>query len=163
MNVLQKEFEAQRASQTKVNIKNKSTTPKAKHSKDEPEFDHEAFVDATYSREKLDAVAKKIHYNFEFDAYMSGMGIETPLDLKKEGERVIYTKSNAYIASEEVSSKFMSSKNDTKSPLESQAKGVDEDFSFEEKNVLKYIFDINHNHKRHYTSIISMHIKFIAN
>ncbi|GER55351.1 sentrin-specific protease [Striga asiatica] len=45
-------------------------------------------------------------------------------------------------SSEEVSSKRMSSKNDTKSPLKS--KGVEEDFSKEEKNVLKYIFDVNH-------------------
>ncbi|GER32742.1 root hair defective 3 GTP-binding protein [Striga asiatica] len=84
--------------------------------------------------------AKKLRDNFEFDPSMSGMGmgrrklhevhimlsdssIETPLGLKKEGERVVYTKSNAFNASKE-------------------------DFSIEKKNVLKYIFDINHNHKR---------------
>ncbi|GER30199.1 mitochondrial substrate carrier family protein [Striga asiatica] len=96
----------------------------AKHSKEDPE-----------SREKTGAAAKKFRHNFEFDASLSGMG---GMGRKKSPEVHIVLSDS----SEEVSSKRMSSKNDTKSPLKS--KGVEDDFSKEEKNVLKYIFDVNH-------------------
>ncbi|GER38836.1 cysteine proteinases superfamily protein [Striga asiatica] len=95
-----------------------------KHSKEDPE-----------SREKSGAAAKKFRHNFEFDASLSGMG---GMGRKKSPDVHIVLSDS----SEEVSSKRMSSKNDTKSPLKS--KGVEEDFSKEEKNVLKYIFDVNH-------------------
>ncbi|GER49741.1 mitochondrial substrate carrier family protein [Striga asiatica] len=96
----------------------------AKHSKEDPE-----------SREKTGAGAKKFRHNFELDASPSGMG---GMGRKKSPEVHIVLSDS----SEEVSSKRMSPKNDTKSPLKS--KGVEEDFSKEEKNVLKYIFDVNH-------------------
>ncbi|CAA0820185.1 Unknown protein [Striga hermonthica] len=50
------------------------------------------------------------------------------------------------IGQKQVSSKLLSSENDTKSPLKSHAKGVEENFSLEQKNVLKYMFDINLSH-----------------
>ncbi|GER54145.1 sentrin-specific protease, partial [Striga asiatica] len=105
----------------------------AKHSKEDPE-----------SREKSGAAAKKFRHNFEFDASLSGMG---GMGRKKSPDVHIVLSDS----SEEVSSKRMSSKNDTKSPLKS--KGVEEDFSKEEKNVLKYIFDVNHSPETRLTEL----------